>query len=131
VRADVVVLVDELRERCLEFLQVAAEDPEVGELPDDVSVDAFDVSVELGGAGRQDMLDDAELVAESLEMAVELGAAVGLDTLRDAILADLGEQDRGVSRVFGDAQVRPDLPLTTSNRSSRPSATAPSSPAEP
>jgi len=38
--------------------QVAAQNPEVGELPDDVSVDALDVSVELGGAVRQDVLDD-------------------------------------------------------------------------
>jgi len=51
VREGVVVLVDELCERCLEFLQVAAEDPEVEELPDDVGVNALDVSVGLGELG--------------------------------------------------------------------------------
>jgi len=33
-------------------------------------------------------------------MAPKLGVAVGLDALRDAILADLGEQDRGVSELL-------------------------------
>jgi len=33
-------------------------------------------------------------------MAPKLGVAVGLDALRDAILADLGELDRGVFRVL-------------------------------
>jgi len=45
-----------------------------------------------------------------LEICAELGDAVGLNTLRDAILTDLGEQDRSVFRVIRAAQVRPDLP---------------------
>jgi len=110
-QANVVVLVDELHEWCLDLLRVAAQDPGVEKLPHDVGVDALDMSVELGGgAGRQDVLSDAELVAEDLEIAAELRSAVGLDALRDTIPANFGEQDRGVFRVVGGAQVRPDLP---------------------
>jgi len=48
VRSDVVVLVHELLQCRLQFVKVAAEDPEVEELPDDGGAEGFDLSVELG-----------------------------------------------------------------------------------
>jgi len=51
VRTDVVVLAHELLQCLLQFIKVAAEDPAVGELPDDGGVVRFDLFVDLGDLG--------------------------------------------------------------------------------
>jgi len=49
--SDLFVLVHELLQCRLQFIKVAAEDPEVGERPDDGGVGGLDLAVVLGALG--------------------------------------------------------------------------------